>query len=113
MFQAFIAVVGVFTLIMMSLRANRLFAKERRLPMQWSFSGAVNWTAPRHLALALTPLLATFVLSASVLSTIVFEPRRGQEGFEIPAILLLALVFIGVHALHLRLVNKQLERDES
>lgn len=81
--------------------------------MQRFFSGGVNWTAPRRLALAFTPFLAIFILSAAVFSTIAFKPRPGQEGFEIPAILFLALAFIGAHALYLWLVNKHLERNDT
>jgi hypothetical protein len=113
MLQVFVAAVGILVLILMSLRADRRFAKEPRLPMQWSFSGGVNWTAPRRLALAFTPFLAIFILSATVVSTIVFKPRPGQEGFEVPVISFLALAFIGAHALHLWLVNKHLERNDS
>ncbi len=78
--------------------------------MQWSVAGSVNWTAPRLLALAFTPVLATCILIVAVIATIVLEPRRGQEGSEVQVILALALTFVGVHALHLKLVAKTLQR---
>ncbi len=111
MVQAYLAALAVFALLAMSLRANRKFKDEDRLPMQWSFSSSVNWTDPRPIALALTPVLATVILLAAVASTLVLEPRSGQEGFEVPTILFIAFVFIGAHALHLRLVGKSLRRN--
>lgn len=111
MVQACLAAFAIFVLAAMSLRANRRFRDEDRLPMQWSLSGSVNWTAPRPIALAFTPLLATVILLAAVAGTIFLKPRSGQEGFEVPTVLFLAFVFIGAHALHLRLVGKSLRRN--
>ena len=106
MIQAVIALFALLTLIGMSLRANRKFAGERRLPMQWSMSGTVNWTAPRPLALSFTPILAGLVLVAATAATIMTEPRPGQEGMAVPVILFLSAAFLAVHSLHLRLISK-------
>lgn len=111
MTQAFIAAIGIMVLLIMSLRANARFRSENRLPMQWSFSGSVNWTAPRPVALAFTPTLATIILVAAVASTLALTPRPGQEGFEVPMIAFIAITFVGVHALHLWLINRSLQRD--
>ena len=106
MIQAVIALFALLTLIGMSLRANRKFAGERRLPMQWSMSGTVNWTAPRPLALSFTPMLAGLVLVAATAATIMTEPRPGQEGMAVPVILFLSAAFLAVHSLHLRLISE-------
>jgi hypothetical protein len=53
--QVCIVALALVTMIVMSIRANERFADTRRLPMQWSVSGAVTWTAPRLFALAFTP----------------------------------------------------------
>ena len=111
MVQALIGLMAVVALIGMSLRANARYRRHARLPMQWSFTGSVNWTAPRHLALALTPVLATCILVAAVASTLLLDPRPGQEGLEVPIILILASAFIGAHCLHLWLVGKTLKRN--
>jgi len=111
MVQTLIAALAVAALVAMSLWANRRFKDEDRLPMQWSFSGAVNWTAPRAIALALTPVLATAILVVAVASTLVLEPRPGQEGYKVPAILFVAFVFIATHALHLWIMGKSLRRS--
>ena len=76
--------------------------------MQWSFSGSVNWTAPRPIALAFTPVLAAVILLAAVAGTLFLKPISGQEGFEVPTDLFIALVFVGAHALHLWLVGKSI-----
>ena len=56
MIQSIIALIAIGLLIRMSVRANARFREEVRLPMQWALDGSVNWTAPRGLALALTPI---------------------------------------------------------
>ena len=95
-------------LVGLSVRANARFRQEDRLPMQWSFSGSVNWTAPRLLALSLTPALAICILTLSAAMMRVSEPRPGQEGFEVPVLVLLALGFLAVHLLHLRMIARSL-----
>ena len=113
MIQALVALAALIVLVVMSQRANRKFRNSARLPMQWSLGGQVNWTAPRHIALSFTPVLAAFILAAVVILTIVATPRAGQEGYEIPVVVLVALTFIGIHALHLWLLNRTLDRNES
>ncbi|WP_334164832.1 hypothetical protein [Phenylobacterium sp.] len=105
---AAIAILALVTLAAMSLTANARFRAERRLPMQWSRTGAVNWTAPRPLALAFTPLLAALCLSATAASATFIPSRPGQEGLVIPALIAAAGVFIGAHALHLWLIARTL-----
>jgi hypothetical protein len=101
-----IVLIAIGSLVTMSLRANARYRDQARLPMQWALNGSVNWTAPRRIALSFTPVLATCVLTAVVVSTLVFEPRRGQEGTVIPAVLFMAIMFVGVHAFHLWLVRR-------
>ena len=113
MVQSVIALVTIVVLVGMSLRANRRYRRIARLPMQWSFAGQVNWTAPRRLALLFTPILATGILLGVVILTIIATPRAGQEGYEIPVVGFIAATFIGIHALHLWLVKKTVGRSGS
>ena len=106
MIEAFIAALALGVLVLMSLRANRRFSDQARLPMQWSLNGSVNWTARRHVALAFTPMLAGPILAAVVWLMTALRPRPGQEGFAIPTLIFIALVFVGVHAFHLWLIAK-------
>lgn len=113
MVQACIALLTVVALAFMSLRANQRFAREPRLPMQWSISGSVNWTAPRLLALAFMPVLGAIILTAATIATITMTPRPGQEGFEIPVIIFMSLGLVAAHALHLWLIRRTLKADGS
>lgn len=79
--------------------------------MRWSLDGSVNWTAPRVVALAFTPVLAAIVLSATAALTWFLRPRPGQEALAIPTLVFGALVFVGAHALHLRLIANSLRRN--
>lgn len=106
MLQAVIAILAIATLASMSLIANSRFRAERRLPMQWSLNGSVNWTAPRPIALAFTPVLAAICLLVTAALTTFLRPRSGQEGLVIPTNIIVALTFIGVHALHLWLIGR-------
>jgi hypothetical protein len=104
------AVIAVAVLTAMSLRANRRFRMEPRLPMQWWTDGSVTWTAPRPLALAFMPVVAAVSLVAIATLTIFARPRAGQEHLVIPMNVLVALAFLGVHALHLWLIARTLRR---
>ena len=80
--------------------------------MQWSMGGKANWTAPRRVALAFTPVLAGVILIFVSIFTTISEPRRGQEGFEVPVVLFIGLTFIAAHAFHLWLVNKTIHLND-
>lgn len=110
MIQSFLAIIAVAILIAMSFRANLHFSDQARLPMQWGIDGSVNWTAPRRVALSFTPALATIVLAAATFATLLFSPRPGQEGMEIPIVVMLGLGFIAAHAFHLWLIEKTTTR---
>jgi len=111
MTQAVVAIVAVVLLIAMSLRADRHFRTERRLPMQWWLDGSVTWTAPRVVALAFTPILSAICLAAIAALATFLEPRAGQEHLVLPASILAALVFLGVHAFHLWLIQRTMQRQ--
>ena len=104
-----IATVVILALCFASLKADRRFRNADRLPMQWSLAGEVNWTAPRRLALSFTPALASVILIAIALTILLSgHPRPGQEGLGVPIVLLVGLVFVGVHAMHLRLISRSI-----
>lgn len=111
MAQAVIAFLGIATLVVMSIRANSRFRDVEKLPMQWSLKGAVNWTAPRKVALSLTPILGAIILIFIAISSVMLEPRPGQEGLEVPITIVVALTLFAVHALHLHLIAKTLNSN--
>jgi hypothetical protein len=106
MIQAFVAAFAICVLVLMSFRANRRFHQLKRLPMQWSLDGSVNWRAPRHITLAFTPILAAVILSTIVALSLVQTPRPGQEGYVVPVFFFVGLTFVGAHAFHLWLIGK-------
>jgi hypothetical protein len=108
MVQIGIAMSATVALTLMSLRANRRFSREDRLPMQWSISGSVNWSAPRRLALSFTPILAGLMLAGIGFASVTVPTRPGQEGHVLPVVAAIALVFVAVHALHLTLIARTL-----
>lgn len=110
--QSIIALIAIGLLIRMSVRANARFREEVRLPMQWALDGSVNWTAPRGLALALTPILACFILTGITIMTLTQKPRPGQEGLEIPVVLVGSFVFIALHGFHLWMIKKHLKKND-
>lgn len=79
--------------------------------MQWSLAGTVNWTAPRALALSLFPALATCLLSFFTLLALNVPPRAGDAGMVLPVMMLLGATFVGVHLLHLWLIEQTLNRN--
>lgn len=115
MTQALVAAVVVLgtvaLLTTMSLRANRRFESQSRLPMQWGLDGSINWTAPRKVALAFTPVLAAVCLVLVAVAAAFVKPRAGQEGLVIPVVIFCAVVFLVAHAFHLRLIRRALQRQ--
>jgi len=74
-----------------SIAANSRLRKHDRLPMQWSISGNVNWSAPRIVALSFYPgLAAIMVLVLSFLSERV--PLHPKAAYSIPLLVMLLLV---------------------
>lgn len=110
MLELLILAAAAAVLITLSLRANARLRQHDRLPMQWSVTGSVNWTAPRRVALAFVPGLAIIVIAAVAASVRWLDPRPGQEGLEIPVLLIVAGGFIGVQWLHLRLIERSFRR---
>lgn len=108
MAQFFIVLTAMVVLVAMSRLADSHFRQEDRLPMQWLLDGTVTWTAPRRVALAFTPVLAACVLTVIAGLPLFLEPRAGQEWMEVPVILGVALLFVGIHALHLFMIGKTL-----
>ncbi|WP_428030517.1 hypothetical protein [Ancylobacter sp.] len=84
----------------MSLFANGRLRDHARLPMQWSLSGTVNWSAPRPLALAITPLLA----AVSLVGLAVLLRGSADASW---ALMVAALSFVGAHLLHLALLLRR------
>ena len=78
--------------------------------MQWSFSGEVNWAAPRVGTLGFIPVLGAGLLGLVAFFALNVPPRAGQEGAVLPAMLLIGAAFIGVQLLHLRLIERTLRR---
>jgi hypothetical protein len=98
---------GVIALLALaSVWADKRFRGEERLPMQWSFAGKVNWTAPRRLALAFTPTLGGLILAVTALLVLSGSARQGQKYEGAPVIVLLGIAFLGAHALHLWLIDR-------
>lgn len=110
MLETLIAVVAGLVLVALARRADARLPRAERLPMQWSFSGAVNWTAPRRVALGFIPALGVAILTAVAVCLRLFEPREGQEGWDTPVMLALALALVGSYLLHLKLIAWTLRR---
>ena len=107
-----LAVIIALVMIGLSVRANSRFRDESRLPMQWSLSGSVNWTAPRLVALSSTPALTMAILAFFVMGSMTMQPRPGQEGAVVPALLGMGVCFIAAHVFHLWMISKTLRRTE-
>lgn len=90
---------SLFILAGLSLVANARFRDRDRLPMQWSLTGRVNWSAPRKIALTFTPALAALLLSVTAL-TLPANPAKATN------LGILAVAFVATHLLHLALIAR-------
>lgn len=108
-----LVVSAVFVVILSALayRANIRFRKESRLPMQWGITGAVNWSAPRSVALAFIPILAIGVLGFQVFMALNVPARAGQESLVFPVLVGTGVTLVAVQLLHLWLIERTLRRN--
>ena len=108
-----LVVSAVFVVILSALayRANIRFRNERRLPMQWGMTGAVNWSAPRFVALAFIPILAIGVLGFQVFMALNIPARAGQEALVFPVLVGTGATLVAVQLLHLWLIERTLRRN--
>ena len=79
-----------------------------RLPMQWSVTGRVTWSAPRRWALASMPLLAAVLLGCVAILSLTVAPRPGQEGLVLPIALAMGATLVAEQHVHVRLIGRML-----
>lgn len=106
-----VSAVFVTTIIVLACWANRRFRSERRIPMQWGITGAVNWSAPRPVALAFMPILAMGVLGFQVYMASTVPARAGEEVRVFPVLVGTGVVLIAMQLLHFWLIEKILRRN--
>ena len=108
-----IAVLFALALFGLARSANVRFRLEDRLPMQWWLDGNVTWSAPRPVALAFIPTLAIGVLLSFVVLSLCVQPRLGQEGMVVPALIGIGALFVVIQLLHVWMIDKTLRRNGS
>jgi len=87
--------------------ADRRLAAHERLPMQWGVGGRTNWSAPRRLALVVTPLLSGIgLLAAAVLIGFSSGEPNVSDGEILRLLASLGVVGIAVYAGWLALVMR-------
>ena len=106
-----VSTVFVVTLIALACRADIRFRSESRLPMQWGITGAVNWSAPRAIALAFIPVLATGILGFQVVMAMNVAPRAGQEGLVFPVLVGTGAILVAIQLFHFWLIERTIRRN--
>lgn len=101
-----ITILTVAVLAGASLWASARYRTVARLPMQWSLTGRVIWSAPRGIALSLTPLLAALIMGAITILT----AQAPDDSGTMTALVVTAVAFAFAHALHLGLISRSLRR---
>lgn len=97
-------------LVLVAVRAESRFAPVPMIPMQWGFSGAVNWWAPRRIGLALIPAIAVLALFGLLMADRHLEPKPGQAGTVLPAFVAIGVTMLAIQQLHLWLADRTLRR---
>lgn len=106
-----VILVGVTTTIALARLANMRFRHESRLPMQWGLDGKVTWTAPRLVALAFIPVIATGMLGVLAVLSQTLAPRAGQEALVWPTMLGSGALFLVIQLVHIGLIARTLRRS--
>ncbi len=106
MYGLLLTIMTVVGLAGASLWASTRYRAVARLPMQWSLTGRVLWSAPRAVALFLTPALAALIMGGLTLLAL----RSPEDSEVLTALVVMALSFAFAHALHLKLISRSLCR---
>lgn len=108
-----IVVSAVFVVILTAFayRANMRLRSKNRLPMQWGVTGAVNWSAPRSVALSFMPILATAVLGFQVFMALYIPARAGRESLVLPVLVGTGVTLVAIQLLHFWLIDRILRRN--
>lgn len=103
-----VSAIVILSMVSIAIWANSRFKSHNRLPMQWSLTGKVNWTAPRPLALAFFPGLAVATVIALSIVSGHATPRPGQEGEAVYAIPLVVILLLLIQCAHLLMAHRTL-----
>lgn len=106
MIMAGIALAFSLALCGLALLANVRFRRIDRLPMQWSLTGKVTWSASRPMALAFLPALTALVFAAQFTLALNVPPRVGQEGLVIPTFIGVGVTALLIQLLHFWLIER-------
>ena len=101
----------VLIITVLAYRAGTRFHSEARLPMQWGLNGAVNWSAPRRLALAFMPILAAGLLGFVTILSLTVPPRAGQERLVFPILVGMGVALVALQQLHFWAIAHALRRN--
>jgi hypothetical protein len=102
-----VALIVVSALALLAVQANQRFHDEDRLPMQWGLDGTVTWTAPRVVALAFFPLLASITFASLLILAVNVKPRTGDDAMTLPAFVGIGTTFVAIQLLHFWLIARQ------
>jgi hypothetical protein len=111
--MSIVIVSAIYVLLICALayRADDLFRYEDRLPMQWWITGKVTWSAPRRIALAFMPALATVLLGLIPIMALNVPVRAGQESNVLPTTIGMGATLIAAQFVHSWLIARTLRRQ--
>ncbi|MBW4329884.1 hypothetical protein KY084_03220 [Stakelama sp. CBK3Z-3] len=100
----------IIAMVLVAFAANSMLSNHARIPMQWSLTGKVNWTAPRPFALAFFPVLAILLAIALSVISVYSAPRPGQEQEAVYAIPLVTGLLLVIQCIHLIIARRSLRQ---
>ena len=95
--EPFLAIGTLVVMAILALYANRVVAPGvAKIPMRWSLTAKVNWTAPRVIAFAFIPVLAAVVMAGILLA----------GGTQTSDVAIISGVFLSCQLLHITLTQR-------
>jgi len=101
-----VSITFILVMCVLAYHADMQFRSEARLPMQWGFTGEVNWSAPRRVALAFIPVLAVALLSFFPFMSMNVPTKAGQEELIFPILIVMGAALVAAQLSHFWLVKK-------
>ena len=89
--------------------SNYRFRAEKYIPMQWSISGSVNWSAPRLIAFYLLPVMSSAFIIVYCTFPALFVPKPGSEKLAVLAPSIVVTTFAIVQLVHFWGVSKTIQ----
>lgn len=106
-------ILAIFTalMVLVAYLAHVYLPEAKRVPMQWSLRGQVNWSAPRAIGLAFYPVLGFAFMFAYIMLMKYVGPRQGQENLVVPIMVFSGCILVIIQVISAIMAFRSLRNE--